>query len=219
MTKAVDKRYFTYPIHGKTSSATSGTSMSVVLGPEAIKSTNYGSGTDSTSISSHMKPLNTKDYTIVGTGTKGLWVAGHLLNDNLGGSGTDAENLTPLTQTANKQHSGFEGKIKAGLEASRQLMEGYLSIPFIVGIKYEVAVSSATFGSFSPYDNAPSHISIKTTLVKADKKTFDIDVLGVSDWTGIPASIANYLKAAVFSTDIHNDDNHLQGCVNSNCMH
>ncbi|HMY38013.1 MAG TPA: hypothetical protein PK011_01700, partial [Marinagarivorans sp.] len=173
MAKAVDKRYFIYPVHGKACSATSGTAMSVILGPEAIKSTNYGSGTDSTSISSYMKPLNTKDYTIIGTGPKGLWVAGHLLNDNLGGSGTDAENLTPLTQTANKQHSGYEGKIKAGLDASRQLMEGYASIPFIVGIKYEVAVSSATFGTFAPYDKAPSHLSIKTTLVKADKKTFD----------------------------------------------
>ena len=89
MPKAENNRYFSSPVHGKKSAKTSGTSMEVILGPEAVASTNYGSKTNSASISSHMRPINDKDYLVAPSGkTSGLWVAGHLLNDNLGGSGT-----------------------------------------------------------------------------------------------------------------------------------
>jgi hypothetical protein len=218
MTKAIDQRYFIYPEHGATNVRTSGTKMAVILGPDAGESTNYGAAPYN-SISGHMGKLNEKDYTYVGSGTKGLWVAGHLLNDNLGGSGTDAKNLTPLTQTANKQHSAYEQKIKSAITCCRQLRDNYPKVPFFVGIHYEVFVSAATFGDDKPYNKAPSHISIRTTLVKADKKTLDITFLTIPDWPPIPSDIARSLKAAVFSADIHNHDLHLTGCVNPDCEH
>lgn len=60
--------------------------MEVILGSDAVKPENYGSSTNANSIKSHMTKLNTKDYTLTPAGIqKGLWVAGHLLNDNLGG--------------------------------------------------------------------------------------------------------------------------------------
>lgn len=39
------------------------------------------------------------------------YVAGHLLNDNMGGKGTN-DNLTVLSSDANKAHRGIEGKVK-----------------------------------------------------------------------------------------------------------
>ncbi|HEV2736277.1 MAG TPA: hypothetical protein VGV85_15640, partial [Longimicrobiaceae bacterium] len=96
-------RYHRKPSHGPVST-TGGTWMEVVLGPSAAKSVNYGSKTGPASIPGLMSPLHAHD--------PGKWVAGHLLNDNLGGSGTDSANLTPLTQTANKQHSKYEDKVK-----------------------------------------------------------------------------------------------------------
>ncbi|HEX9987140.1 MAG TPA: hypothetical protein VGE45_01485 [Chloroflexia bacterium] len=36
---------------------------------------------------------------------RGGYVQGHLLNDNLGGSGTDPHNLAPITNTANMEHN------------------------------------------------------------------------------------------------------------------
>jgi len=220
MPKATDSRYFTHPIHGKKSTKTSGTSMEVILGPEATASTNYGSKTTSDSISSHMRPLNDKDYLAALSGKKsGLWVAGHLLNDNLGGSGTSGENLTPLTQTANKQHAGYEGKIKRALDSSSLIFRNYPKVPFVVGVRYKVEVSDELFGDFAPYNKAPSYITITSDLVKACKKTNDITPLGIGDWDEIPTSLINYLQAAVFTKRIDNEDKHLSECKNDDCMH
>jgi len=214
-----NNQYFIDPVYGDTSRKTSGTSMEVVLGPDAIKSENYGSSTNSNSIKSHMEKLNAKDFTLTSAGAqKGLWVAGHLLNDNLGGSGVAGKNLTPLTQTANKQHSGYESRIKTALETSAQL-ERYANLPFIVGVKYKVTVSIPTFGDFTPYNKAPSSIAIKTELVKADKATDQITILSMEDMGHIGAGPLGFLRNAVFAETIDNDDDHLRGCKNPSCAH
>jgi hypothetical protein len=220
MTRATDNRYFSYPIHGTKSTKTSGTSMEVILGPEAVETTNYGSKTNSDSISSRMRPLNDKDYLVSSSGKKsGLWVAGHLLNDNLGGSGTSGENLTPLTQTANKQHAGYEGKIKRALESSAQILRNNTKVPFVVGVHYKVEVSDDAFGDFTPYNKAPSHITITANLVKVCKTTREITPLGIVDWPHIPPQQTIFLKPAVFKATIDNSDAHLSECKNGNCMH
>ena len=220
MAKKTNDIYFSYPVHGSKSTKTSGTSMEVILGPDAVESTNYGSKTNSDSISSHMRALNDKDYLVPAPGKKsGLWVAGHLLNDNLGGSGTSGENLTPLTQTANKQHAGYEGKIKSALITSGQILKYHPNVPFVVGVRYKVEVSDDVFGDFAPYNKAPSHITVTAELVKACKKTNDITPLGIVDWKHIPSNLNMYLKNAVFSATIDNSDAHLSDCKNGNCMH
>ena len=57
------------------------------------------------------------DY--IGTPIKQRYVAGHLLNDNMTGYGVN-ENLTVITDDANKLHRGVEGKIKALCIYARQ---------------------------------------------------------------------------------------------------
>lgn len=46
------------------------------------------------------------------------YILGHLLNHNLGGTGTDWKNLTPLTRTANSAHERIaEARVKTAVEA------------------------------------------------------------------------------------------------------
>ncbi|HEX4223889.1 MAG TPA: RHS repeat-associated core domain-containing protein, partial [Pseudonocardiaceae bacterium] len=56
-----------------------------------------------------------------GLGIDEEWIKGHLQNDNLGGHGV-SDNMTPLTQTANKRMaSQFEGKVKQAVQKPPQL--------------------------------------------------------------------------------------------------
>lgn len=181
-------KYHKGPIHGLIGK-TGGTYMKVVLGPRAAKSVNYGTKTSPGSIPRLMNPLHLRD--------PGKWVAGHLLNDNLGGSGINTNNLTPLTQTANKQHAGYENKVKIMCEKADLYHRNNPNAPFWLGVEYTVEVSTTTFGNFSPYDCVPSHIIITAREVKVDKKTKIVEVLG-----GIRKNNFGPLK-------IHNDDKHL----------
>jgi hypothetical protein len=236
--------YFVDPDWGNKSTPRggSGTHMTVYLGPEAYYTVNYGSPTGATSISRCMGPLNAKDFTLhigasrrkpaVSKGIqkgpktpppkpalkhKGLWVAGHLLNDNLGGSGTYNLNLTPLTQTANKQHAGYEGRIKAMLEIADTLRRAR-SLTYTIGVYYEVMVVGQ-FGNFSPYDLAPSHIEISAWPVKADNTTNNITPLTVSDIGKLSPDAQRVLNRSFRNIQIHNDDAHLRTCDNPNCNH
>ncbi|WP_377805657.1 hypothetical protein ABNQ38_03155 [Azospirillum sp. A29] len=88
-----------------------GTSVHVIMGPGAIASSNYGS-----------KPQRNAPRCITALRRdhpKVKWIAGHLLNDNMGGPGV-SENLTPLTATTNKRHSAVELKVKELLIISNQ---------------------------------------------------------------------------------------------------
>lgn len=224
MPNYVDEQYFIHPVYGATCSKTSGTSMEVILGPKAIESVNGGSATGAGSIPGHMTPLNAKDYTVTASGSLlGLWVAGHLLNGELGGCGKTSNNLTPLTQQANGRHATYENWIKRALEASSQIQRFNPAVPFIVGVHYKVTVSDDTFGDDAPYAKAPSHITITSTLVKANKNTRAITPVGVSggvdDFTLIPKGQHAVLKQAIFHTEIHNQDKDLDKCGNTACDH
>lgn len=107
-------RYLVAPKWGSSDASKGGTAMEVTLGPAACDPTNYGSvpGKDTPSM---MKKLK-------GQLDEYGWIAGHLLNDNMGGRGV-AENLTPLTGTANKNHSAIELKIKQEVIKARQALD------------------------------------------------------------------------------------------------
>jgi len=155
-------RYLVNPVYGPTNAA-GGSHMFVVLGPMAVDPRNYGSRTGKMSIPSLMNPLHERD--------PGGWVAGHLLNDNMGGSGVKRQNLTPLTQTANKQHAKLENRVKSMVVIARMFHEGNPEAKFWLGVEYTVKVSAKLFGNFAPYNHCASHIKVTGRPVKVDKKT------------------------------------------------
>ena len=116
--KGIDAKY---PIHivdasyGPLTVGGFGSKMEVVLGP-AAGMIRAGSPTRKGSLGSIMSALVKYDGPLA-------WVAAHLLNAELGGDGLDSKNLAPLTQTANKQHSGQELKVKRMCVVARQKME------------------------------------------------------------------------------------------------
>jgi hypothetical protein len=181
-------RYHSKPVYGLVG-PTGGTEMSVILGPHAAKSVNYGSKTCALSIPGLMAPLHLRD--------PGKWVAGHLLNDNLGGSGTDSRNLTPLTQNANKRHAKWENRIKLVCERADLYHRNHPTASFWYGVRYKVVVSPITFGGFAPYSGAPSHITIRAKVVRVDKATKLVSDLPLID------KMRNYNFGPV---EIHNDD-------------
>lgn len=82
------------------------------------------------------------------------WIAGHLLNEELGGNGTLSQNLTPLTSAANSAHKVFETHIKAMLTACAHIEDDFKSLtvtqsagaaerqfPYFYGVRYRVTVS------------------------------------------------------------------------------
>lgn len=186
-------QYLEGPVHGSRGKF-GGTSMTVVLGPSAADTTNYGSKTNAGSIPKLMRPLHDQD--------PDKWVAGHLLNDNLGGSGTDPVNLTPLTKTANRNHATHEGRIKAACERAKAHHNSHPDDEYWFGVRYTVDVSAASFGDFVPYNKAPSHIRLNARLVKQKKST------------GVISNVANgeepFKFTRITNEEIHNDDAHLQ---------
>lgn len=170
-----------------------GTYMHVILGPAAAKPTNYGSKTSAKSIPSLMRPLHDRD--------PDKWVAGHLLNDNLGGDGKYKRNLTPLTKTANRNHATHEGRIKLACDMADLYHRMNPNDPYWYGIRYTVKVAKLAFGGFAPYDGAPSHIILNARLVRQDKATG-----AVSD---VPLGARPFKFRTITDEEIHNRDEHL----------
>jgi hypothetical protein len=204
--------YFAEPVWGATHAGRggSGTRMEVILGPNAVASTNYGSKPGPTSIHRCMKPLNALNFSVTRTGVKkGKWIAGHLMNDNMGGSGVLNTNLTALTGTANKQHSGYEGKIKAALTVSGML-ERFNHIPeFTFGVDYKVE-AVGRFGIAGAHALAPEYIEFSSKLVKLDATTGAISDATDMDIERAPKDSRKTLKAVTFSNvKVHNRQEHL----------
>lgn len=142
--------YLEEPKWGAKVAGRGGTSVEVVLGPAACDPANYGSKASAKAVRmlGRLKKSPLSDMN---------WIAGHLLNDNMGGSGADPANLTPLTSNANKRHSGIELKVKAAVIRAKQVAQAhYAEIKkrpvvdpkqiVINGIFYSVTVGMGRFG-------------------------------------------------------------------------
>jgi hypothetical protein len=160
-------RYIIGPVWGESLGAAGGVSMKVTLGPTAGQTTNYGStpGANTPTIMATLK-LNFAGYG---------WVAGHLLNDNLGGLG-DAYNLTPLTTAGNKNHLvGCEALLKATIDKAYSHSQFNKSHPYWYGIYYEVNVSEEKHEARAPWPkNVATHLCVTAKAIKQHKETQEV---------------------------------------------
>ena len=97
------------PAFGAWTAVNGGSSVRADLGPAAGQPVNYGS-VPVLGECTAVEWLNASVF------ANHLWIKGHLLNDNLGGEGI-AENLTPMTHTANMRYKTFETSIKRAIDA------------------------------------------------------------------------------------------------------
>lgn len=90
-------------------------------------------------------------------GKSTYYILGHLLNHNLGGSGNDFKNLTPLTRKGNKDHSAdIEETVKKELDLGKVI--DYTVIPY--------------YGSPNKVKNKPENLSPnKQQIVDEEEKT------------------------------------------------
>jgi hypothetical protein len=75
------------------------------------------------------------------------FVAGHLLNAEFGGDGTDPLNLTILTPAANGAHKAFDTPVKNAVGALRHVYEAIFAMGIDVrSLTYGIAITVATTG-------------------------------------------------------------------------
>lgn len=157
-------QYFSAPVWGVSSPAAGGSKMNVTLGPTAVHSTNYGSVPTGNTPSVMRRLLD--NYAPYG------WIAGHLLNDNLGGPGT-AKNLTPLTTAGNKNHlNGCETLIKNTITKAYSRTLYNKTDEYWYGVEYEVVVSDEKYAADGTFPaTVPTHLTVSATIVKQHKQT------------------------------------------------
>jgi hypothetical protein len=78
-------------------------------------------------------------------GTDAAWVSnnvvqGHLLNEHLGGPGSDMRNLTPFAKSTNSQHHAYVEKAAKAIKARQNIMH------YTVTVDYTSAPPAAWFG-------------------------------------------------------------------------
>jgi hypothetical protein len=148
----------------------SGTSMEAVLGPDqAHSSTGYyvsGTTTNSNSLRPFMQALLADSY------IRG-WVAGHLLNEEMGGRGDADENLTPLTTRANGAHKAYESHIKKMLQQCHLIDRDNKSHDWWYGVKYQVTACPQAMVDPDLIDTCvASHLTITYKYIKIKKDGF-----------------------------------------------
>lgn len=125
------------------------------------------------------------DQLIPGTGRPQLsftqdgnytWIRGHLINGRWGGSGANWNNLTPLTSTANANHSTVEGYIDTYLTNSLSYENATYRTDWY-GVCYLVRCSAAPFshpmttGNGELYSYAPAFIRVSWRAISIQKPT------------------------------------------------
>ena len=92
------------------------------------------------------------------------WIAGHLLNADLGGYGDDDENLVPLTSRANRNHSTFENLVKRMAVGARWIQakrpDRYL------GVRYSVIASDNALQTTGDLADVPSTLELAAEVVQ-----------------------------------------------------
>ena len=173
----IPPQYFTAPTWGIHTGKDGGSSMTVVLGPYAGESTNYGSAPANNTPSVMRKLLD--EFGAYG------WIAGHLLNDNLGGHG-GAQNLTPLTTAGNKNHlTGCETLIKNTIEKAAGRARNNRGDEYWFGVDYEVKVSDDKHDALGVDDGFPTTIAtlllVTAKVVRQHKQTLVVSDLPVDE--------------------------------------
>lgn len=173
----IPPQYFTAPTWGIHTAKDGGSSMKVVLGPYAGESNNYGSTPANNTPLVMRKLLDT-------FGTYG-WIAGHLLNDNLGGHGV-ARNLTPLTTAGNKNHlTGCETLIKTTIAKAAGRARNNRGDEYWFGVDYEVRVSDEKHDALEEDDGFPTtiatHLLVTAKVVRQHKQTLVVSDLPVDE--------------------------------------
>jgi hypothetical protein len=151
----------------------SGTWMEAVLGPDQSNVSSYyrlGTKTNSNSLRPFMTALADDSH------MKG-WIAGHLLNEEMGGQGDRDENLTPLTTRANSAHKAYEAHIKKMLLQCHRIDREKKEIDAWYGVHYRVNVSTRPVFQDLIDTYVASHISIEYRYIKIEKKRFPVLVI------------------------------------------
>ena len=190
---AIDRTYPIFIVNPSWSAARPhgfGTEMHVVLGPAAAL-LRSGTPTGGNSIRGIMTALDKRN--------PGRWIAGHLLNADLGGRGDDAENLAPLTRAANRAHATLEAKVKNACTVARQKQELQAKPPaFFYGVKYDIRAVD-TFGPLPPFSHAPSHLHATCAVFKYNTDGTNERALDAHE----AAWFANYV---FHNVEVHNRD-------------
>ncbi|GAB1640081.1 hypothetical protein [Krasilnikovia sp. MM14-A1259] len=165
------KIYFVVPAYQAANpAAAGGCASTVTLGPGAANSTS-GSATAGTSIPQALDDIRAA-YPAK------AFVAGHLINADLGGSGVVATNLTALTSAANSAHKNFDNQIKYALNALRQTYQylfdrGVDITPLTFGIHVSVETSGDYWGDDYPDSCITTQLNCEADLVNV----LDLDEL------------------------------------------
>lgn len=172
------QRYFREPEYGDWTPLGGASSMDVMIGPMQALSINQGHSPDPNTPGIMRELLD--EHPSFG------WVAGHLLNDNLGGPGK-AKNLTPLTTAGNKNHlNACETTIKNYIDKAHGRVEFYPKDPFWYGVAYSVRVNPIKWGGERPWNLVPISIFVSVRAVTRNKKSGETkDLSPVEDPAGL----------------------------------
>lgn len=168
-------RYIVDPAWGPSSAATGASWMEVTIGPLQGGPGFYGRP-PAANTPSIMRRLLDGRYNAFG------WVAGPLLNDNLGGPGV-AANLTPLTTAGNKNHLGAcEIRIKNFINEAYSRTILHPEDTHYFGVWYRVEVGSTCWDATDPVlRHVATELRVWAKVVKLHKLSGDLSDAGMSE--------------------------------------
>jgi len=180
-TKKEVPRYFVNPVFTpRAALREGGERMTVVIGPAQGQSTMYGSTPEPNTPGTMRTLLDT--YPSFG------WVAGHLLNDNLGGAGV-SHNLTPLTTAGNKNHlNAVEAQIKRSIDRAFSRSAFNKDDPYWYGVDYKVVVKDAPWPGMPVF--VTTHLIVSAKAVRQHKTTLVIEDTPADD----PCALSIYFS-------------------------
>ncbi len=161
-------RYIVDPQWGPSDAHTGASWMEVTIGPMQGGPGMYGSPPASNT-PAVMRAL------LDGACNEFGWIAGHLLNDNLGGPGA-AKNLTPLTTAGNKNHLSLcETRIKNFINAAYSRVMNYPADECYFGVYYKVVVGDTAWDdNDDDLQYVATELRVWAHVVKMHKMTGDV---------------------------------------------
>ena len=142
-----------------------GKRVSVILQPGAGE-LRLGTPTSSgKSIPRTMRLLGTREEKRKGLKKRHVkWIAGHLLNADLGGYGDDDDNLVPLTSRANRGHATFENLVKRMATGARWIQAKRPDRH--LGVRYTVVASDNALQTTGDLADVPSTLELSAEVVQ-----------------------------------------------------